>query len=474
MVEGHASRYALGLHAILLLLGAACDENAEGAAARAPDATSGEIDRDDAAASAASAWDGSTSDAATRGDAGMTGDVGLRDGGEGAARDAGRDGAAASASDAGTTDAARASSLADMYPCDGDPSAYDALVTKRGDTWTATQAGRMVYTGTDTRAAVQAGIDSLSAGRSSKQSVLVQGSGTISANDRINLASYLILNVCGTLEATGSGSGDKAPLYARARREIDIPHVTITGAPPYGMFFRDVDGLHIGRAELRLSGGLGIRIDNHGRENRADKVDGIRIDDAYVEGASTHAVETYGANDVTIGSVVSRRVGGAGLLLNDSTHVEVGLVDAIDTATGTGYAAFRMANDNGAIDGGYPSNIHLGKLVARGGGRGFFCVTRSGGLVIDRVDIANTGNNAILIQNCHNVTVAAIEGTVAGPGSIQLAFDSQGCASCANSSDIAIKNLNVSGAAIREDPCAENSTFENITRASGTSMDVCD
>jgi hypothetical protein len=455
----------------ILLLQAGCtgpsEQQAEDGSGGAADEAFAPVDAATGAdASAASALDATVRDAQGGADGGADAARGERSEG-GAASDTG----AQSGAEGGV---AGSSSLADMYPCDGDPSAYDALVTKRAEMWTATQAGRTVYTGTDTRAAVQAGIDSLSSGRTSKQSVLVQGSGTISANERINLASYLVLNVCGTLEATGSGSGDKAPLYARARREIDIPHVTIAGAPPYGMFFRDVDGLHIGRAELRLSGGLGIRVDNHGRENRADKVDGIRIDDAFVEGASTHAVETYGANDVTIGSVVARKVGGAGLLLNDSTHVEVGLVDAIDTATGTGYAAFRVANDNGAIDGGYPTNIHVGKVVARGGGRGFFCVTRSGGLVIDRIDIADTGNNAILIQNCHNVTVAAIEGTVAGPGSIQLAFDSQGCASCENSSDIAIQNLSVSGAAIREDPCAENSTFENITRASGTSMNVCD
>ena len=203
-------------------------------------------------------------------------------------------------------------------------------------------------------------------------------------------------------------------------------------------------------------------------------MDNIRLDYAYVEGTSDQAVETYGANNITIGKVVARDTGYSGLLLNDSTNADVGCVNADGAGAGTGYAAFRMANDNGAINGSHPTNIHVAQVIARGGGRGIFCVTRSGGAVIDRVDIANTGNNSILIQNCHNVTIAAIEGTVLGPGDIRLAFDTSGCASCLNSSNINIQNLNVTDAAIREDPCADNSTFSNITLMGGATMNVCD
>jgi hypothetical protein len=74
----------------------------------------------------------------------------------------------------------------------------------------------------------------------------------------------------------------------------------------------------------------------------------------------------------------------------------IGTVDAENAGTGTGYAAFRVANRNGRINNAYPTNVRVGLVRARGGGRGVFCVSESGGLVIDRVDIANTGNNAIL------------------------------------------------------------------------------
>ena len=58
-----------------------------------------------------------------------------------------------------------------------------------------------------------------------KQSVLVQGSGSMSANTRVSVASYTVLNVCGTINVTGTGSGDQAPIYARGQRDIEIPHV---------------------------------------------------------------------------------------------------------------------------------------------------------------------------------------------------------------------------------------------------------
>jgi hypothetical protein len=43
-------------------------------------------------------------------------------------------------------------------------------------------------------------------------------------------------------------------------------------------------------------------------------------------------------------------------------------------------------------------NVHVGKVVARGGGRGIFCVTESGGATIDEMDIEGTGNNSILVR----------------------------------------------------------------------------
>ena len=50
-------------------------------------------------------------------------------------------------------------------------------------------------------------------------------------------------------------------------------------------------------------------------------------------------METYGVDNITIGTVVARSVGESGLLLNETTNATVGTVDAQNAGTGTGYAA---------------------------------------------------------------------------------------------------------------------------------------
>jgi hypothetical protein len=61
----------------------------------------------------------------------------------------------------------------------------------------------------------------------------------------------------------------------------------------------------------------------------------------------------------------------------------------------------------------------VGEVHARDGGRGIFSVSGSGGLTVDRVDIANTGNTAILLEDCYDTTIATESGTVAGPGTVR-------------------------------------------------------
>ncbi|MGK4000352.1 hypothetical protein [Sorangium sp. So ce1024] len=436
------------------------------AAGGAPSGSGSGVGSGDPAVSGSGVGGGGASGAASggggpgSGGAGGAGTGGAGSGGDGAGG-SGTAGAGAGGSGAGGGDAA--------YPCDGDTSGYNAVVTRSGSTWAAQNGGRSVYSGGDMRAAVQAALDSLRSGRTAKESVLVQGSGTMSAGSRLNVPSYTVLNVCGTIDVTGSGSGDMAPIYARGRTDIEIPNVTISGTPLYAMFFRDVENLRLGRVVLRVSSGLGVRIDNHGRSDRANKVKNIEIDHVDAEGTSSHAVETYGVDGLRIGAVVARDTGECGLLLNDTVNAEIGTVDAVNAGAGTGYAAFRLANRAGRIGSSYPTNIRVGQVIARGGGRGIFCVSESGGVTIDRIDIANTGNNSILLENCHNVNIAAESGTVTGGGDIRLAARAE----FANSSDITIQNLTITNTAVNENPCATNSTFRNLTLVSSRD-NTCD
>jgi len=342
---------------------------------------------------------------------------------------------------------------------------FQAEAVLNGSTWTARNGSTTVYTGTNMLSAMQAAVNSLSSGRTSKQRVVVRGSGSMSAGSRLSLPSYTVLDVCGTINVTGSGSGDQAPVYSRGTTDIEVQHLNLTGSPLYGIFLRSVNNIILGQIDMRLSGGLGVRIDNHG--NRSVRSRNVRIDNVFVSGTGAHGVETYGVDGLTIGTVTARDTGYSGLLLNDTINATVGTVDAVNAGSGTGYAAFRMANRNGRVGSGYPTNIRVGSVIARGGGRGIFCVSESGGAVIDRVDIAQTGNNSILIENCYNVTIAGQSGSVNG-SDIRIAARSE----FPNTSDITFQNLTLTNSRITESPCAVNTTVRNIT-LNNSSIDVC-
>ncbi|QKV68181.1 right-handed parallel beta-helix repeat-containing protein [Streptomyces harbinensis] len=333
----------------------------------------------------------------------------------------------------------------------GDSGAH-AEAVRNGNTWTAPG-----YSGTDMLSAMRAAVNSLTPGRTSKQRVVVRGSGDVPANQSLDLPSYTILEVCGTINVTGSPGGDHAVVRGRNVTDIEVPHLNVTGAPYFGIFVRNGTNITLGQIDLRLSGGLGIRIDNH--SNRNVRTRNVRIDNVYVSGTNNHGVETYGVDGLTIGTVTARNTAYSGLLLNDTINATVQRVDGQGTGTGTGYAAFRMANRNGRVGDSYPTNIRVGEVIARGGGRGIFCVSESGGVVIDRVNIADTGNNAILIENCYNVNLAAVSGTVSGGGGIRIAARTE----FANTRDVTLQNLTITNNSLTENPCGVNIQYRNLT-----------
>lgn len=220
----------------------------------------------------------------------------------------------------------------------------------------------------------------------------------------------------GPVVRAAGANADATTAAVRIRRveDVTVPHLSLTGSPYFGVFVQSAQDVHLGQVDLRLSSGPGMRMDSRDDDSGRTARD-IGIDDVFVSGTDNHGVETYGVDGFTVGTVTARDTGYSGLLLNDTENADIGLVDAENTGAGTGYAAFRMANRNGRVGDAYPTNIRVGEVRARGGGRGVFCVSESGGAVIDRVDIADTGGNAVLIENCHNVTIAAEGGTVQGP-----------------------------------------------------------
>jgi hypothetical protein len=355
-------------------------------------------------------------------------------------------------------------------------------MTKSGSTWTVTNGGTQRYSGTDTQAALTAAYNSLTSGRTTKQTVVVQGDGDIPAGSKVAMPSYTIVNWCsGTLNISGSASGDYSPFYAGSRTDVEIANLKMTGSPSYGIFFRTTNNMILGNISLQLTGGspgIGIRVDSSGSAGSDSTfVTNLTINNVTGGGMSSQLVETYGVNGIKIGTVTGDGVGECGLLFNRSINAEVDLVTCNNCGTGTGYAAFRVANSVGKIGTAFPAgNIHVKKVYARGGGRGIFSVSGCGGLTIDTIDIANTGNSSILLQNTYNTTIAAVSGTVVG-GLVQISNDTANTDSgrYLPSQNVAIKNLVLSGgASVRQDWCTQfGSNGCTATNVTGGTVSMC-
>lgn len=334
---------------------------------------------------------------------------------------------------------------------------FHAEVTGSGGSYTATNGGSVVGGGSYLQA-INAAINSLAPGRTSQQRVVVNASGSIGAA-AIRLPSHTSFEVCGTMNV--GNLGGRGAIEALNATNVSIPHLTMTGNPYFGLRFYGMDGLHLGQIRLELNGGLGVRFERDfpGSTN-------VTMDDIFVSGTGNHGVETWNVDGLTIGSVVARDTAFAGLLLNNTRYAEIGLVDGDNVATGTGYAVFRTANRNGRIGNDYPTNIHVGQVIARGGGRGVFCVSESGGLVIDRVDLAGTGNNSILIENCYNVSING--GRIDGGGELRVAARDE----FANTRDVWVRDLTVANTGVRESPCGININWINL-QLINTSDNTC-
>jgi hypothetical protein len=364
------------------------------------------------------------------------------------------------------------STLADMYPCDGSTDGYDAVVTGSGSSWSVNGSGNH----NSLLLAMRSALGSGGSGGTDKRTVLLVDDGTIPANEQLRISSNTLLNVCGTITVVDpTGGSDRSPIYARGATNIDIPHLTLRGNAQYGCFFRETEHVHIGVADIRLEGGLGMRIDNNpsgnswgNSSNNAARVAGFQFDDVYVENVSM-GVEFYGVEDIGIGKVVARDTSEAGLMLNNSVDAEIGLVDGERVSPNAGYAVFRMANDNGKDwdTGTHPMNIHVSKVIARdsGGsnGQGIFCLTDSGGVTIDEVDLEDTASNSIWLEWCTNVKIgsAATSSRIVDSGNLMISYGTE----TRMSNDIVLENIAITGTNIDfNQDCPPDIDWINVTR----------
>lgn len=327
----------------------------------------------------------------------------------------------------------------------------DATVDGSEGSYVTTAGGSEVYSGSDYMAAIQAALDTVADGGT----VAVIASGSIGTGT-ISIGSGVTFEGCGTIAVEDNGAGSIESLNTE---NAQIPYLSLTGAPYFGMYFYGTSGLALGEINMELSGGMGIRFD---RDEAANS--DVTMGTVTVSGAGSHAVETWNIDGLTIDSVVGTDIGECGLLLQTTTNARVGSVDCTNCGAGTGYAALRFANQNGMTsDGGYETNVYIDSVVATGGGRGIFCVSESGGAEIGTVTISDTESNAVLLENCYGVSILA--GTVSGGGEVRISSRDE----FAVSSDISV-SLTVDGTSVRESPCGENITWDISGDAS---LDVC-
>lgn len=307
--------------------------------------------------------------------------------------------------------------------------------------------------------AINQAISSLTRNRTTQERVVIMADGDIGGNS-IQIPSNTIFELCGTMNvARASGKG---ALSAINVNNVSIPYANMTGTPWFGLHFAGVENLHLGQIELRLSAGLGVRFE---RDLAPSK--NVKMDYIYVSGTDNHGVETWNVDGLEIGTIIAKNTAGAGLLLNNSRNATIDLVDGENTSPGTGYATLRFANRNGRVGNGYPTNIYINKVISRGGGRGFFCVSESGGAEINEIDFAGNGGDSILIENCYNVTIHS--GTINGGGGVRIAARAD---EFENTRDVTIANLTVNNTSVLERPCAVNMNWLNLNVIGGT-VNIC-
>jgi hypothetical protein len=157
-------------------------------------------------------------------------------------------------------------------------------------------------------------------------------------------------------------------------------------------------------------------------------------------------------------------------------YANVGTVSCTNCGTGTGYAAFRIANNAGKVGSDWPAgNIRVSKVYARGGGRGVFSVSGSGGLTIDTIDIADTGSEPVLLQNCINTTIATNASKVS-KGSVILSNDTTNTNSglYQASKNVMLKNIALSnGASVTEQWCQLGDRGNRASNITGGTVTMC-
>lgn len=291
----------------------------------------------------------------------------------------------------------------------GTTAVSSGLVVFTGGQWRATVNGVVKYLGSGYIEAINAAIGGLTAGRTTKEWVTVENSGSSGesggALKHVTLQSYTGIDFNNATFNCNSSDLFIVPVFADRKTNVEVKNLKVTGTPRYGIWFRGCTNMVISNINMNISTtaaglGLGVRVDDSTAPTSNLTMNGTLT----FVGGDMH-IETGGLDGFNIGNVTTSNNRGCGVLLNGSKNGTVGTVTGNYNCNGGGYATFRVANNNGP-------NITCAKVYSRNSGRGFFSVSGSNGTTVNTVDIANSTNQCILLENASNTKVKG--GTVSG------------------------------------------------------------
>ncbi|WP_207592670.1 right-handed parallel beta-helix repeat-containing protein [Halomontanus rarus] len=221
---------------------------------------------------------------------------------------------------------------------------------------------------------INAALESLTDGRTSKEKVVIASPGTLGPfpDDEgifeLEIPSYTILDVPVTLRVEDEGEN---LFFVRARdaEHIDIPNFNLVGNPRYGLWLQSVDNVHLGDINIAFENagevGLGVRIDEYGQSERRSS--DVQIDSGYVENSGHHAFETNGVDRFQAGTLIANDPANGGLNMNHTIDATINSVVGFDPGHPSTYATVRLAN--------FCHNVSVGQVVSRGGAKGLMLIT---------------------------------------------------------------------------------------------------
>jgi hypothetical protein len=282
------------------------------------------------------------------------------------------------------------SALVALLAFAGTMRAATGEVSLSGSTWTGKVDGVTRYTGSTMVGAATACVNNMSSG-----TVRIYNGGTVGGE--IRLKSNVYADCWGN---TLTGSGSAGIIRARNSSNTGVKNVKCAGNPWFGMYFQTSSG----QTFSGISGGAGILM----RIDQCAGGRGSNFNGGSPNGTSSgsHAVETYGINTATLGTVTATdRSGGCGLLFNETSVGRVSYVNGTRCNYSGGYAGYRLANNNYDC---YASS----RVTSISCGRGFFSLTGSNNSAVANLTATNNRDIGVWIQDCVNVRVVA--GTVSG------------------------------------------------------------